>query len=160
MGELEPKSGVNFLKKEGVNPLLSGEEKVKEAFKDDHSKLAADLYTRSFAPKQYAVSGLVHNPTEGSNSSTQTRDGDTLNLATKEEGGVFEIVKKVAVVAGVALVGWGISKLLGEDPSSERERKTMKAPGNDYRIIRDVFESNAKGYFKGEREKKKMARKL
>ncbi|KAL7260799.1 hypothetical protein ACSBR1_006459 [Camellia fascicularis] len=60
----------------------------------------------------------------------------------------------VGVVAGLALVGWGISKLGSSSSSSESsgsKRKMIKAPGREIYIYRDVFESNPAGYFRDNR---------
>ncbi|KAL7260798.1 hypothetical protein ACSBR1_006458 [Camellia fascicularis] len=58
----------------------------------------------------------------------------------------------VGVVAGLALVGWGISKLGSSSSSSSgSKRKMMKAPGREIYIYRDVFESNPAGYFRDNR---------
>ncbi|XP_019085387.1 PREDICTED: uncharacterized protein LOC104714941 [Camelina sativa] len=50
---------------------------------------------------------------------------------------------------GVAVIGF-VGTVVGffSGMGSSLERKTMKAPGKDARIFRDVFESNPKGYFR------------
>ncbi|OIT00019.1 hypothetical protein A4A49_59881 [Nicotiana attenuata] len=76
------------------------------------------------------------------------KDGENVEQLTATNSSE-EVIKGVALAAGVALVGWGLSKLIDGD-SNERanNKKMMKAPGRDYYINRDDFERDPSGYFR------------
>ncbi|KAK6794198.1 hypothetical protein RDI58_007651 [Solanum bulbocastanum] len=58
-----------------------------------------------------------------------------------------EVIKKIAIGAGIVLLGWGLCKLINNGGSNNK--KMMKAPGrNDSYIYRDEFESNPSEYFR------------
>lgn len=59
----------------------------------------------------------------------------------------MEIVKVIVVVAALGIEAWLLSKLLGLCIGSSN-KKTMKAPGRDYRIFRDDFERDPSNYFR------------
>ncbi|KAI9105072.1 hypothetical protein K1719_022788 [Acacia pycnantha] len=67
----------------------------------------------------------------------------------KKEVNVGDVVAGVAVLVVVGIVG-GLLGLFGSDSKS---RKTMKAPGRDFRIFRDDFQDDPAGYFRGLRNK-------
>nr|GLL34128.1 hypothetical protein B456_008G175600 [Ipomoea trifida] len=54
------------------------------------------------------------------------------------------------VVAVVGLVIWAAVEIFG---GSKSDRRTMKAPGRDYRIFRDDFERDPGSYFRNLRGK-------
>ncbi|GAA0166966.1 hypothetical protein LIER_22006 [Lithospermum erythrorhizon] len=87
------------------------------------------------------------------NSESSLRTGDTnisseTELARKQKHDeMMEIGKKVAMAAGVAIVGWGIYKILGGPLVASSERKKMKAPGMDMYIYREDFELDPKAHF-------------
>ncbi|PRQ38849.1 hypothetical protein RchiOBHm_Chr4g0418511 [Rosa chinensis] len=57
-------------------------------------------------------------------------------------------------IAGLAAVALGAAKLVLDSASSEKQRKTMKAPGGNERIYRDDFERDPKQYFQDKRARK------
>ncbi|KAH7841125.1 hypothetical protein Vadar_025900 [Vaccinium darrowii] len=61
-----------------------------------------------------------------------------------------QTARAVGVAAAVAIVGWGLSKLVS---SSGSEEKMMKAPGRDYQIPRKDFENSPADYFRDLRKK-------
>ncbi|KAJ7953942.1 Regulator of nonsense transcripts 3B like [Quillaja saponaria] len=52
----------------------------------------------------------------------------------------------IGAAVAISLVGGVIYLLSGS--GSEKSRKTMKAPGRDYRIFRDDFEDDPAAYFR------------
>ncbi|KZV20586.1 hypothetical protein F511_31801 [Dorcoceras hygrometricum] len=72
---------------------------------------------------------------------------DDASTCQKQEA--EKMIKKIAVVAGISLAAWGLFKLVD---ASESERKTMKAPGRNYRIFRDDFERDPALHFRSLRD--------
>lgn len=68
------------------------------------------------------------------------------NVNGKKATSYFEIA--IAVIGVVGAIA-GLFFVMGSGP----EKKTMKAPGKDGQIFRDVFESDPKGYFRNLRNK-------
>ncbi|KAJ9187364.1 hypothetical protein P3X46_002827 [Hevea brasiliensis] len=67
---------------------------------------------------------------------------------------VGRVVGAVAGIAvGVAAVAWSIASIVSDSGSAAPNRKTMKAPGRDYKMYRDDFEKDHAGYFRSLREK-------
>ncbi|CAH8387541.1 unnamed protein product [Eruca vesicaria subsp. sativa] len=64
----------------------------------------------------------------------------------KRDTSSFEIAMAVIGVVGAIA---GLFSGMGSGP----DMKTMKAPGKDGRIFREVFESDPKGYFRNLRKK-------
>ncbi|KAJ8570046.1 hypothetical protein K7X08_006623 [Anisodus acutangulus] len=79
------------------------------------------------------------------NSEERKDDGENLEqLIAKLSSD--EVIKKVVIGAGVALVGWGLCKLI--KIQEEAIKKMMKAPGRNYNIYRDDFEHDPSDYFR------------
>ncbi|OMO93528.1 hypothetical protein CCACVL1_06444 [Corchorus capsularis] len=80
------------------------------------------------------------------NNADGTENGD-LECCT----GSTEMATGLAVAAGAVILVCCVAGLLsGSEASSSR--KTMKAPGRNYRIFRDDFEDDPAGYFRRLRE--------
>ncbi|KAH7840514.1 hypothetical protein Vadar_030400 [Vaccinium darrowii] len=88
-----------------------------------------------------------------SNSKAAGSDDQDLAQMTKKEkeDQVVETLKVVGTVAavavGVALVGWGLPKLVDALGQNGKKKKMMKAPGRDFLIFRDDFEHDPSAYF-------------
>lgn len=91
--------------------------------------------------------GSSESTTKNSNERKAGQNGEQLSAAATDSP--EEVIQKLALVAGVALLGWGLNKLIDGD-SNERanNKKMMKAPGRDYYIYRDDFERDPTGYFR------------
>jgi hypothetical protein len=63
-----------------------------------------------------------------------------------------DAVMAIGAVAGLGLAAWGMSKLLESAPEDSDNRKTMKAPGREYKIYRDDFERDPASYFRSLRK--------
>lgn len=70
------------------------------------------------------------------------------NSNNNEKEGTSHLGTAMAVIGVVGAIAGLFSGM-----SSRPGKKTMKAPGKDGRIIREVFESNPKGYFQNLRNK-------
>uniref|UniRef100_A0A7N1A1P0 Uncharacterized protein n=1 Tax=Kalanchoe fedtschenkoi TaxID=63787 RepID=A0A7N1A1P0_KALFE len=66
-----------------------------------------------------------------------------LDLQEDEKEQLKEVVKNVAIVAGIGLGAYLLGSWFSSGP-----RKTMKAPGRDIRIFRDDFEADPSKYFR------------
>ncbi|KAE8657400.1 Nop14, putative isoform 1 [Hibiscus syriacus] len=79
------------------------------------------------------------------------KHGDGNGDVEQTENGAQSILANVAVGAALAvgLVVGGF-KLLGSssDEKTVKDKKTMKAPGRNYRIVRDDFEHDPASYFR------------
>ncbi|EFH53151.1 hypothetical protein ARALYDRAFT_904655 [Arabidopsis lyrata subsp. lyrata] len=72
---------------------------------------------------------------------------DNSNNNNDKEGTSF-LGTALAVIGVVGAIA-GLFSGMGSGPN----KKTMKAPGKDGRIFREVFESDPKGYFRNMRNK-------
>ncbi|XAR73227.1 hypothetical protein NMG60_11007131 [Bertholletia excelsa] len=81
------------------------------------------------------------------------KSGEDFTKRKKKREEAIEIIKgvglAVGVIAGVGLLGWGISKLVS---LGSEERKMVKAPGRDRFIFRDEFERDPASYFRNLRK--------
>ncbi|CAK9142452.1 unnamed protein product [Ilex paraguariensis] len=75
---------------------------------------------------------------------------------TQREDKILEIAKVVGIVvgavAGIAVVGWGVSKLFSGSGPSSTIKKMMEAPGRDCYIYMEDFEQDPSGYFRSLRD--------
>lgn len=83
---------------------------------------------------------------------TRKREGDENGVELCDhEVDLTNVAIAAGAVAGLALLAWGFSGIVSAASSSE-QRRTMKAPGRDYRIFRDDFEHDPSSYFKSLRK--------
>ncbi|KAG9441162.1 hypothetical protein H6P81_017016 [Aristolochia fimbriata] len=61
-----------------------------------------------------------------------------------------EVLQAVGVAVGAGLVAWGLYSVLSGSDSTPK--KWMKAPGRDSFILREDFERDPSGYFRGLRK--------
>ncbi|KAH7839388.1 hypothetical protein Vadar_003517 [Vaccinium darrowii] len=91
----------------------------------------------------------------GSESNMSNAGSNEQDSAQKEEdNNDHQTVDTAAAVgAAVALVGWGLIKLVSSSSGSGSDGKMMKAPGRNYRMPRKEFEKSPSDYFRDLRKK-------
>ncbi|XVF85774.1 hypothetical protein PTKIN_Ptkin17bG0144400 [Pterospermum kingtungense] len=114
-------------------------------------KLREVIKFDSQVPEMHYLSKRLNNGDENENENgdeNENENGDGHLMTTLISGSESERVTAGLALAGLAVVLVVGVAVLASSSGDSSKRKTMKAPGGNYRIYRDDFEDDPSSYFR------------